>query len=84
MLYSVRVSAAMLRAQYRYVLRGPLINAALIKNDQNCNGNDFCLCKPATVAAITACQQCMFNDLIARFAQTTDPRAGSATALTGP
>ncbi|KAL4077631.1 hypothetical protein J3A83DRAFT_4368962 [Scleroderma citrinum] len=49
---------------------------------QNCNGDDLCLCGPETVTAITACQQCMFNDLISTLSQSTDPRAGSATALT--
>ncbi|KAL4063982.1 hypothetical protein V8B97DRAFT_2011248 [Scleroderma yunnanense] len=48
----------------------------------NCNGDDLCLCGPETVTAITACQQCMFNDLISTLSQSTDPRAGSATALT--
>lgn len=32
MLYSVRVSAEMLRAQYTYVFHGLIIDAALIKN----------------------------------------------------
>ncbi|KIJ18206.1 hypothetical protein PAXINDRAFT_167461 [Paxillus involutus ATCC 200175] len=48
----------------------------------NCGTSDQCLCGPSTVAAITSCQQCMFNDLVAKFAESTDPRAGSATALT--
>ncbi|KIJ60437.1 hypothetical protein HYDPIDRAFT_43290 [Hydnomerulius pinastri MD-312] len=47
-----------------------------------CATNDQCLCGPSTVTAITSCQQCMFDDLIAKFAESTDPRAGSATALT--
>ncbi|KAF9219330.1 hypothetical protein BS17DRAFT_821814 [Gyrodon lividus] len=48
----------------------------------NCGTSDQCLCGPSTVTAITSCQQCMFNDLVAKFTESTDPRAGSATALT--
>ncbi|THH30251.1 hypothetical protein EUX98_g3920 [Antrodiella citrinella] len=44
--------------------------------------NDNCLCATATMTAITACQQCMFADLIHRFAVSSDPRVGSASALT--
>ncbi|OAX40747.1 hypothetical protein K503DRAFT_768290 [Rhizopogon vinicolor AM-OR11-026] len=47
----------------------------------NCT-SDACLCASNTVVAITSCQQCMFNDLISKFATTTDPRSGSSTALT--
>ncbi|KIK92238.1 hypothetical protein PAXRUDRAFT_830142 [Paxillus rubicundulus Ve08.2h10] len=47
-----------------------------------CGTSDQCLCGPSTVTAITSCQQCMFNDLVDQFAESTDPRAGSATALT--
>ncbi|KAF9815647.1 hypothetical protein IEO21_04437 [Rhodonia placenta] len=43
---------------------------------------DACLCDPATVAAITTCEQCLFNTLIAKNIPMPDPRAGSATALT--
>ncbi|KIN96277.1 hypothetical protein M404DRAFT_1006895 [Pisolithus tinctorius Marx 270] len=49
---------------------------------QNCGPDDMCLCGPGTVTAITSCQQCMFDDLVDRFAESTDPRAGSASALT--
>jgi len=49
---------------------------------QACGTNDSCLCNSTTVAAITACEQCMFNDLIAKNIPMPDPRAGSATALT--
>ncbi|KAG1734684.1 uncharacterized protein EDB91DRAFT_1250804 [Suillus paluster] len=48
----------------------------------NCTTNDSCLCSSSTVMAITSCEQCMFNDLIAKFATSTDPRAGSSAALT--
>ncbi|KAF9238389.1 P-loop containing nucleoside triphosphate hydrolase protein [Melanogaster broomeanus] len=48
----------------------------------NCGTSDQCLCGPSTVIAITSCQQCMFNDLVTKFAKSSDPRAGSATALT--
>jgi len=47
-----------------------------------CSDNDSCLCNTATVTAITACQQCMFTDLIHRFTTASDPRIGSAPALT--
>ncbi|KAG1777858.1 hypothetical protein EV702DRAFT_1221224, partial [Suillus placidus] len=47
-----------------------------------CAGNDSCLCASNTVTAITSCEQCMFADLIAKFATSTDPRAGSSAALT--
>ncbi|KAG2152778.1 hypothetical protein DEU56DRAFT_879475 [Suillus clintonianus] len=47
-----------------------------------CAANDSCLCASNTVTAITSCEQCMFSDLIAKFATSTDPRAGSSTALT--
>ena len=50
---------------------------------QSCGTNDQCLCDTATITAITSCQQCMFNDLVAKFTTSMDPRAGSATALTG-
>ncbi|TCD69006.1 hypothetical protein EIP91_009228 [Steccherinum ochraceum] len=43
--------------------------------------DDTCLCDTATLTAITACQQCMFNDLIHRFATSDDPRVGSSPAL---
>jgi len=43
---------------------------------------DACLCDSATVTAITACEQCMFDALIANDTTSADPRAGSATALT--
>ncbi|EGN94857.1 hypothetical protein SERLA73DRAFT_187938 [Serpula lacrymans var. lacrymans S7.3] len=48
----------------------------------NCGTNDTCLCDTATIAAITNCQQCMFDDLIANFAVSSDPRVGSTPALT--
>ncbi|KAN0079977.1 hypothetical protein V8E55_009543 [Tylopilus felleus] len=48
----------------------------------SCGTNDQCLCDTATVTAITSCQQCIFDDLVAKFTTSTDPRAGSATALT--
>ncbi|KAF8553617.1 hypothetical protein OG21DRAFT_1485274 [Imleria badia] len=48
----------------------------------SCGTSDQCLCNTTTVTAITSCQQCMFNDLVAKFTTSTDPRAGSATALT--
>jgi len=44
--------------------------------------NDSCLCDSATVTNITACEQCMFNDVIAKNARPTDPRAGFTSALT--
>ncbi|KAH7924454.1 P-loop containing nucleoside triphosphate hydrolase protein [Leucogyrophana mollusca] len=47
----------------------------------NCE-TDSCLCSIPTVTAITSCQQCMFDDLVTKFAVSSDPRAGSATALT--
>ncbi|KAG1875723.1 hypothetical protein F4604DRAFT_1761643 [Suillus subluteus] len=47
-----------------------------------CATNDSCLCASNTVTAITSCEQCMFTDLIAKFATSTDPRAGSTAALT--
>ncbi|KAG9311015.1 hypothetical protein JVU11DRAFT_8911 [Chiua virens] len=47
----------------------------------NCT-NDQCLCDTDTVSAITSCQQCMFGVLVANFATSADPRAGSQTALT--
>ncbi|KAG2032852.1 hypothetical protein BDR03DRAFT_1094712 [Suillus americanus] len=47
-----------------------------------CAANDSCLCASNTVTAITSCDQCMFTDLIAKFATSTDPRAGSTAALT--
>lgn len=50
---------------------------------QDCGTNDQCLCNTNTVTAITSCQQCMFNDLVAKFTTSTDPRAGSAAALAG-
>ncbi|KAI6030277.1 hypothetical protein EDC04DRAFT_2898421 [Pisolithus marmoratus] len=58
----------------------PCNNATILI--QNCGTDDPCLCGPATVTAITACQQCMFDDLIDRFAESTDPRIGSTLALT--
>ncbi|KAH7882136.1 P-loop containing nucleoside triphosphate hydrolase protein [Phlebopus sp. FC_14] len=58
----------------------PCNNATTLIN--NCGNNDQCVCDPSTVSAITSCQQCMFNDLIDKFAQSSDPRAGSTTALT--
>ncbi|KAG1744684.1 uncharacterized protein EDB91DRAFT_199147 [Suillus paluster] len=48
----------------------------------NCTPIDSCSCSSSTVTAITSCEQCMFNDLIAKFATSTDPRAGSSAALT--
>ncbi|KAI6161560.1 hypothetical protein EDD17DRAFT_1586824 [Pisolithus thermaeus] len=60
--------------------QGPCINATTLI--ENCGTDDVCLCGPLTVTTITACQQCMFDDLIERFAESTDPRAGSASALT--
>ncbi|KAJ8588596.1 hypothetical protein M405DRAFT_852464 [Rhizopogon salebrosus TDB-379] len=47
----------------------------------NCT-SDACLCGSSTVTAITSCEQCMFNDLISKFATSTDPRAGSSASLT--
>ncbi|EPQ55805.1 hypothetical protein GLOTRDRAFT_111010 [Gloeophyllum trabeum ATCC 11539] len=49
---------------------------------QACGTDDACLCNNATVSAITACQQCMFNQLIAENIPMPDPRAGSSAALT--
>ncbi|KAH8084913.1 P-loop containing nucleoside triphosphate hydrolase protein [Cristinia sonorae] len=46
-----------------------------------CAGDDGCLCSSATVTAVTTCQQCMFTDLIHRFATSQDPRVGSTAAL---
>ncbi|KAH9948450.1 hypothetical protein B0H21DRAFT_689975, partial [Amylocystis lapponica] len=43
--------------------------------------NDACLCDSATVTSITACEQCMFNDIITLNARVADPRAGSTPAL---
>ncbi|GBE87149.1 hypothetical protein SCP_1003960 [Sparassis crispa] len=43
--------------------------------------DDVCLCDMSTVTAVTACEQCMFNDLISKNTVSSDPRAGSATAL---
>ncbi|KAG0707181.1 hypothetical protein DFH29DRAFT_797089 [Suillus ampliporus] len=48
----------------------------------NCTTVDSCLCSSSTITAITSCEQCMFNDLIAKYATSTDPRAGSSAALT--
>jgi len=49
---------------------------------QNCGDNDnTCLCSNDTVAAITACQQCWFTDLIHQNRESSDPRAGSTAAL---
>lgn len=62
------------------VCQDPCRNATILI--QNCGTDDLCLCGPLTVTTITACQQCMFDDLIDRFAESTDPRAGSASALT--
>ncbi|KAI9571865.1 hypothetical protein HD554DRAFT_2070125 [Boletus coccyginus] len=53
--------------------------ATSVMND--CGTNDQCLCNTNTVTAITSCQQCMFNDLVAKFTTSADPRAGSAAAL---
>ncbi|KAG1894446.1 uncharacterized protein F5891DRAFT_1281629 [Suillus fuscotomentosus] len=47
-----------------------------------CTTNDSCLCASNTVTAITSCEQCMFDDLIAKFTTSADPRAGSTAALT--
>ncbi|KAG2145498.1 uncharacterized protein EDB93DRAFT_1151359 [Suillus bovinus] len=47
-----------------------------------CATNDSCLCASNTVTAVTSCEQCIFNDLIAKFTISTDPRAGSTAALT--
>ncbi|KAI0255415.1 hypothetical protein BJV78DRAFT_1175151 [Lactifluus subvellereus] len=46
-----------------------------------CEGDDTCLCRNATVTAITACQQCYFTTLIQENRQMPDPRAGSTPAL---
>ncbi|KAI0063305.1 hypothetical protein BV25DRAFT_1915228 [Artomyces pyxidatus] len=48
---------------------------------QACNDDDACLCDTATVAAVVACQQCMFTDIIHDNRKMPDPRAGSAPAL---
>jgi len=47
-----------------------------------CGDDDACLCSSATVTNVTACEQCMFNDVIAKNARPTDPRTGSTPALT--
>ncbi|CCM03224.1 uncharacterized protein FIBRA_05349 [Fibroporia radiculosa] len=49
---------------------------------QACGTSNTCLCDSATVTLITACEQCMFDELIAQNLPMVDPRAGSATALT--
>jgi len=50
---------------------------------KDCDGDDACLCKNATVTAITACQQCYFTTIIQENRQMPDPRAGSTPALAG-
>ncbi|PCH43065.1 hypothetical protein WOLCODRAFT_153117 [Wolfiporia cocos MD-104 SS10] len=47
-----------------------------------CGTSSSCLCDSATVTAITACEQCMFDALIAGDLPMVDPREGSQTALT--
>ncbi|KDQ54483.1 hypothetical protein JAAARDRAFT_38152 [Jaapia argillacea MUCL 33604] len=48
----------------------------------NCGDtNDTCLCSSDTVTAITACEQCMFADIINKNVKMPDPRAGSTPAL---
>lgn len=59
------------------------LNKHLIDFDMQACADDNCLCNNATVTLITACQQCMFDDLIHRFKTSTDPRVGSAPALSG-
>ncbi|CDO76757.1 hypothetical protein BN946_scf185028.g8 [Trametes cinnabarina] len=45
------------------------------------DANDACLCSNATVTAIVACEQCMFNELIAQNRAPQDPRAGQTAAI---
>ncbi|OCH91354.1 hypothetical protein OBBRIDRAFT_792402 [Obba rivulosa] len=44
--------------------------------------NTTCLCDAATVSAVTACQQCYFDDLIKLNVAPTDVRAGSGAYAT--
>ena len=45
--------------------------------------DDACFCDDSTLKAVGACEQCMFNALIAGNLQMTDPREGNQVALTG-
>jgi len=45
------------------------------------DSNDACLCNNATVTAITACEQCYFNDLIKRNVAMSDPTKNPSPAL---
>ncbi|TBU59860.1 hypothetical protein BD310DRAFT_816208 [Dichomitus squalens] len=47
-----------------------------------CGANDTCACAASTVSLVLGCQQCMFNQLIARNKQPVDLLAGQASALT--
>ncbi|KZT68103.1 hypothetical protein DAEQUDRAFT_790920, partial [Daedalea quercina L-15889] len=44
--------------------------------------DDTCFCNTTTIENVAACEQCMFNQLIAGDLQMTDPREGSQVALT--
>ncbi|KAI0632903.1 hypothetical protein C8Q77DRAFT_1158352 [Trametes polyzona] len=48
---------------------------------QGCNGNSTCLCTIPTVMSIVACEQCVFNKLVADFRRPDDPRAGQTSAI---
>ncbi|KAI0077674.1 hypothetical protein K474DRAFT_1060565 [Panus rudis PR-1116 ss-1] len=45
------------------------------------DNNDACLCNNSTIQALTACEQCFFNELIHTFKVAPDPRADATPAL---
>ncbi|KAM6493419.1 hypothetical protein JOM56_011553 [Amanita muscaria] len=48
---------------------------------KGCQDDSACLCRNNTISSLSACEQCMFDFLVARFQEAPDPKVGSQAVL---